>query len=260
MDLYYLYRIIRKSSLIHNISKRSALQRIKYIFKPNDGLPKLKSGTIHWNNYSFYFTASYSTFYKASTKGIENQICRVILNNVDHNEFFIDVGANYGFISLVASFKVDNVISFEINPVISNVLKKTITKNKLDHKIDIRGFGVGDKHNRDIYLKYGSKELKSKIATLDSFEWNRKIGAIKIDIDGEDYRVLLGAKKILKKHSPIIIIEMNDNIELIYDTLLNTGYEYYYTTDGKEISPYMKVPNLVASIDPIIFSNKIETA
>jgi FkbM family methyltransferase len=64
--------------------------------------------------------------------------------------------------------------------------------------------------------------------SLDSLEYrfSNKVGMIKIDVEGFEYFVLLGAKKILERDHPVIIIEIWDNnLEKIKDFLLkDIGY------------------------------------
>lgn len=52
-----------------------------------------------------------------------------------------------------------------------------------------------------------------------------KIDLIKIDVEGYEYKVLLGAKETLKKYNPVIIIECFDKYFEKVNSLLN---EYGY--------------------------------
>lgn len=50
--------------------------------------------------------------------------------------------------------------------------------------------------------------LEVPIRTLDSFEYI-DIGFIKIDVEGYEYKVLLGSEITIKKYKPVILIEQN---------------------------------------------------
>ena len=54
------------------------------------------------------------------------------------------------------------------------------------------------------------------------------IDLIKIDTDGSDLESLRGCSEIIFKYHPVIIIEINDNLELIANYLKKCGYNYYY--------------------------------
>ena len=66
--------------------------------------------------------------------GIENRIIRTALTVLDDSDTAIDIGSNYGFISIVMGkylFPRGHVVSFEIDPSICNILNKTIIKKRL---------------------------------------------------------------------------------------------------------------------------------
>ena len=57
---------------------------------------------------------------------------------------------------------------------------------------------------------------------------DRKIRGIKIDTEGEDYKVLLGAKNIIENNLPDILIEVREeNKRLIRDFLISYGYKFF---------------------------------
>lgn len=69
---------------------------------------------------------------------------------------------------------------------------------------------------------------------LDSFFASRHCTLIKIDVEGYELPVLLGAKETIKKHRPILIIEIYPemmalhgfNKEQVFDLLRKWGYEW----------------------------------
>ena len=75
------------------------------------------------------------------------------------------------------------------------------------------------------------KELKTKIIKLDSLDitnFNKKIGGIKIDTEGEDFKVLKGSELIIKKHKPEIIIEVREENKMQIQQFLNiNGYTIF---------------------------------
>jgi FkbM family methyltransferase len=62
---------------------------------------------------------------------------------------------------------------------------------------------------------------------LDLFynAFEKKISAIKIDVEGMEYKVLLGAKILIEKHKPAIVVEIfDDNIVKVNDLMKSYNY------------------------------------
>ena len=75
---------------------------------------------------------------------------------------------------------------------------------------------------------------KVSVIKLDdlSLKDDRKVKGIKIDSEGEDYKVLLGAKNIIENNLPDIIIETREeNKLLIREFLINLGYKFFLVSD-----------------------------
>ena len=72
---------------------------------------------------------------------------------------------------------------------------------------------------------------------------------IKIDTDGTDLECLEGCEQIIKDFGPIIIIEINNNLNQIVKYLLKSRYEFFYDQHLREIDITSKntIPNLFCS-------------
>ena len=84
--------------------------------------------------------------------------------------------------------------------------------------------------------KIGDKGFDTKAIKLDSLKISKpdlQIKAIKIDTEGEDLKVLQGARNLISNHKPKIIIETRkNNIEEIINFLRNLGYENIYDAES----------------------------
>lgn len=71
------------------------------------------------------------------------------------------------------------------------------------------------------------KNVFVSLMPLDSFYnlFERPISIIKIDVEGMEYNVLLGAKKLIEKHHPVIIVEIFDE-NFIKTTELMKSFNY----------------------------------
>ncbi len=155
----------------------------------------------------------------------------VFKNLVKKGMFVLDVGANIGVFTLVAAKKCGKkgkVYSFEPEPNNLSALRDNIRKSLLEkeqQRIEVfpliisfrRGHStlyVDSVHaaNHSIFQKNiisGNVSHQVKTTTLDSFLSNRsrKIDLIKIDVEGAEGMVIDGAKKILQKDKPTILME-----------------------------------------------------
>jgi len=170
------------------------------------------------------------------------------------DDIFFDIGANVGVFSLYASKKIDKIKVYSFEPEISNlsILKENIIKNNVKDKIhlystalsninglsklhlqdltpgsalhteNINNINISAEGNNPIILKEGIYSV-----TLDSFckELNVIPNVIKIDTDGNEEKILIGANEILKNSMlKALIIEMPDNENNQCESLLlNAG-------------------------------------
>ena len=85
-----------------------------------------------------------------------------------------------------------------------------------------------------IILRYLLKTLfKGKcLGFLIIINFKDKVSAIKIDTEGHEYNVLLGAQKIIQNHNPEIIFEINKtSFDACLSLLNNFGYKVYFIDD-----------------------------
>ena len=157
-------------------------------------------------------------------------------SNLQPNDIFFDVGANIGIYSLYgASKKIINTKFYCFEPEYSNLneLKFNIIQNNFTDKIFPFSIAFGKKKGLSYFNIYDSTpgaalhtislENSNKknivinegvaIYSVDNFceELNVQPNLIKIDIDGNEYDLLLGAAKTLNnKNLRSIIIELDD--------------------------------------------------
>ena len=177
------------------------------------------------------------------------------------NKVFIDIGAHVGNHSLFYSKYFKKILSFEPNRSTFDLLKlntksysnikifnigisnKREKKNLFYNSFNMGG-GSFDKKNFSIFeekRKFVQKNIN--LNKLDNLlkNFNEKIGFIKIDIEGFEKKALEGMKKILDRHSPIIIMEIENRYikesELIH-LMKQLKYFYLYEITDKYIFPF----------------------
>lgn len=150
-----------------------------------------------------------------------------LLHALQPNETFVDVGANIGAYTILASKVVkSNSIAFEPLPATAEKLKDQIQINRINAAVDIRNMGVGDKegslfftNNNDTVNKVSlAGEVENttmvKVSTLDNELAKDNQYFFKIDVEGFEYNVIEGATAILSNNNvSAIIIELNGSGE-----------------------------------------------
>lgn len=172
---------------------------------------------------------------------------------------FIDVGSNYGYISIRASKLCNRVFSFEPQLFMYNLSKISISDNAITN-IEVSNFALGDEtkeinlskidysgegiHVGEVSVGYSTDigEI-AKIIKLDDI-FNDTVDIIKIDVQGYEKFVLNGSKEIIKKNTPTLIVEIeshqlnkfNYSSEQLLNFIRNLDYyifflDYHYPSD-----------------------------
>lgn len=152
----------------------------------------------------------------------EDKDLAIVSKLLKPGQTFIDCGANIGLWSLTASAAVESdgkVISFEPNPVTADKLKSNIELNQVKN-IKLYNSAVGslngtvffecnNDHNISSIVKEQKNSIEVPIVTIDSILQDRKVHGIKIDVEGYEMEVILGAKQLLESSKPWLCIEFN---------------------------------------------------
>lgn len=127
----------------------------------------------------------------------------------ERDQVVIDVGANYGDSSIWWSKKFGaRVIAFEPLKNVFNVLEENIKLNDVDVTAYNLALGNGEEisGSSDGNMLSAGGEIKMKAEKLDSYSFER-VDILKIDVEGFEHDVLLGAERTIKRFKPKIIIE-----------------------------------------------------
>jgi FkbM family methyltransferase len=169
----------------------------------------------------------------------------------------LDVGANIGIMTyhLSKSFPDRQVLAIEPMPSNILVLKRIIEKYGLTNVEQIP-LAVGEtKEEVDMVLPIDKKVRMQGLAhvmhdsidewnqgeiisvacdTIDEIAGDRKIAAIKMDIENFEFFALKGAKKILNRDNPVVYLELwdNDNRKSCFALLTALGYKIYVSDNG----------------------------
>lgn len=184
-------------------------------------------------------------------------------SQLNEGSVFIDVGGNIGWHTLNAAQFVGasgQVWTFEPSPKLHETLELNIAENKLNN---VRSFqcGIGAQPDSvSLYLNdainkgASSAVVKSpeaqtveiQVLPLDQIVDQQKIRVdlIKVDVEGMEKEVLIGAQHTIADQLPALIVECsasrteapNARQELIEYLLTLDGYQWFKSRNGKERS------------------------
>jgi len=180
---------------------------------------------------------------------------RILKYLINKEKNSIDVGAYKGVYTYFLAKYSKKVYAFEPNPKSYKILKKTVNK-----KVEVLPYALSNKSSFDLlkipkgrkgYSNQGGSirnvkldknfgKLKVETKKIDDLKL-KNIGFIKIDAEGVELKVLNGAKKLIQKYKPTLLIEIeeryiSDPIEKSLSKILNLGYRGFALI-GETLTP-----------------------
>ncbi len=189
----------------------------------------------------------------------EPETVALIESYLERGDNFLDIGANIGYFSLIASRKIDKdgiVYAYEPTPLTIKRLETNLALNKITN-VKVVEKAVSNKNEIvtfrtpcDVVRNSGRSSMRSieenfsefkvETVTIDSMlNQLKKIRLIKMDIEGAEGLALEGMQGLLERDRPIIIMELSDaylrqmgySSELVLIFLRDNNYNVYSTSD-----------------------------
>ena len=168
----------------------------------------------------------------------EPVLTKALLKSLSRNSVFVDVGANIGYFSVIAALRARAVFAIEPQEAMIARIHANVAANHLDNvtlihaaagsapgfanipKLGTPGTKVGESDNRVIMLRLD-----------DYFTGDWQPTHLKIDTEGFEHHVLLGAQKLLAAR-PTLFVEYHRGMqdfgysgEDMWDLLKDFGYK-----------------------------------
>jgi len=175
----------------------------------------------------------------------EKNVLKTILSLTNKNSIFVDIGAHIGFYTVRLALKCKHVHAIEPNPESAYILRRNIELNNIKN-VTVHQCACGRTHSKaKIYVadtcttlipRTGRKTIEVDVKPLDSLV--NYCDVVKIDVEGFEEEVLLGAENLITHVKPIWVIEHHDK---------GLGIQYYPETKGmserirKILSDYIKI-------------------
>ena len=147
----------------------------------------------------------------------------------------VDVGAYAGLYSLIAAAANTecSVVAFEPSPTAFRLLERNIEVNSLDLRIRAVPFGLADCSGHTFLFGTSDRSASTtasllqpldtaqseastsiSVARLDEISAVQAVDLMKIDVEGAEVAVLLGASRTLSTHRPTLLIEALTDTDL----------------------------------------------
>lgn len=186
----------------------------------------------------------------------------ILLELGKQSQRFIDIGANMGFYSLALALENPelSVISFEPQPGVNKRLLENIELNELHNRVTSVNMGLG--HQADELTMYIPKftgtggasfknlhedegdacQITVPVGTLDSMGI-AVADLLKIDVEGFELNVIIGANDLIVKNKPTIMAELlrkwmkpfGHTPQMFLDRLISLDYRCFAINDNQLI-------------------------
>lgn len=195
------------------------------------------------------FPAKFSRYYESD---YEPQTFDFFRRYLSPGDVVFDVGGHIGLFAVLAARQVGQhgkVYSFEPTPFTRSVLEKVVDLNGCGNTVEVRHEAVSSQRGSTVFYDTGTEisnanslvrtdlsrnEIPIELISVDEFAGERgiRVNCIKIDAEGAEYDVLLGAKRVLTEDRPYVrlglhppfIAEKGDSLEQIWELIAECGY------------------------------------
>lgn len=203
----------------------------------------------------------------------EINLARFLVHQLNPGDVFMDIGAHYGYFSLLGAAIVGSegsVWSFEASPTTYSILHQNTSP-----KSNIHAFhhAIADTHENltffefpNLYSEYNTldisqfegeswfskfqpKEVIVEAIVMDEFAEMNDITPkiIKIDVEGAEFKVISGMQRMLREQSPILVMEFlseirgNEEHLKARQLLLDNRYHSYSISQDGSLSPVVNI-------------------
>jgi FkbM family methyltransferase len=194
-----------------------------------------------------------------------------ILSVLAPGDVFLDVGANIGWFSILAAHAVGpegRVYAFEPREEIHRRLVQSVAANKFEERCHVERVALGAAASETELawipsernpghsffapqvLPEGAELLgRVPVRTIDSFNISPPVRVVKIDVEGAEPQVLDGARGLIARDRPILLLEIfpqwlrtvsSITPETLLASLRETSYRVFRLTEtgiGRELHP-----------------------
>jgi FkbM family methyltransferase len=196
-------------------------------------------------------------------KLFDEVIMEVAKSYIVPNSIILDIGANYGQMSIEFAKVTNNITiyAFEAQKMVFDILQKNIESNQTKNVIPFYNavydtdniefvFPIPDLTKFPSYGSYGL-DLKAKTGipvkslTIDSLDISSPISFMKIDVQGSDLAAMRGAVNTIKKYKMPIIFEYEELFQQDFNTSFQEYVDFVNSIDYKFVKTVQDINYLI---------------
>lgn len=180
------------------------------------------------------------------------EIDEILNHHITECNVALDIGAHVGIWSMRLAEKFKRVYAFEPVPKHIECWKQNMQKFINEHSevkniCTLNTVALGHENGTNTMIvpnttntgratfveklfidKHNFPKIQVETKTLDSYEFDQ-VDFIKIDVETYEHKVLQGAVNTIRKHKPIMYIEMSDPEAYTFIENLDIGYKILYS-------------------------------
>ena len=149
----------------------------------------------------------------------EEPMLRAMAGRLHPGDLVLDVGANVGNHTMyLAAAHGCRVVAFEPNPGLAGAIGQSAAANGIGNRVDIRWIALGEHTERGRILEaipdnLGGQQVVAAedgdfpIERLDDQRIDRRVAAVKIDVEGMELGVLRGGAELIQRDRPLLYVE-----------------------------------------------------
>jgi len=202
-----------------------------------------------------------SHLYWHGLEGYEPHTSRTLRFFFERCSTFVDIGANYGYYSLLAALWNENlkIVSFEPVPRIYEGLGRNLAANALGNAVQTFQIALSDHSGKAVFFlpkgvdadtestgtlvadgwqsRKGAPAMEVETISFDVFEVSHpmKIEIVKIDVEDFEAAVLRGMQNTIRRDRPFVVCEIMPREHKNEETrklIEDVGYTTYWITSG----------------------------
>lgn len=153
-----------------------------------------------------------------------------------------DIGANTGYYSILEAYT-HNARTVAFEPLSEHIacIRMSALLNNIEDRVQTFTCGLGDKIEEKTFYLAGTgssfnekfldgvytNQMRMSLTTLDTVVAKENLlrpDFIKIDVEGYELNVLVGAQNTLKEATPVLFIEVSKSLQNLGRNFINTNY------------------------------------
>jgi FkbM family methyltransferase len=182
------------------------------------------------------------SYWRPDLERVDPMLLRFVRRLVKANSCVWDIGANVGPFGFAAAARASHVLIVEpdawlvtlLNRSAANCTNVTVLPAAVSDSLGIAELSIAQRGRAANFVsgfgtsQTGGARQKTTVVTV-TLDWLverfKPPAVLKIDVEGMQHQVLLGAQELLRQHRPVVICEVNSDQNLVTELLHSLHYD-----------------------------------